>query len=33
LVIQLQGDHRKEIKSYLVDNKLAKESKIKIHGY
>ncbi len=33
LVIQLQGDHRKEIKSYLVDNKLTKEGKIKIHGY
>lgn len=33
LVIQLQGDHRKEIKSYLIDNKFAKESKIKMHGY
>lgn len=33
LVIQLQGDQRKEIKSYLIDNKLVKESNIKIHGY
>lgn len=32
-VIQLQGDHRDEIKKYLLDNKIVKKDKIKVHGY
>lgn len=31
-VIQLQGDQRDGVRSYLVDNELAREEEIKIHG-
>eukprot|EP00191_Tetraselmis_sp_GSL018_P000783 CAMPEP_0177604850 /NCGR_PEP_ID=MMETSP0419_2-20121207/16351_1 /TAXON_ID=582737 /ORGANISM="Tetraselmis sp., Strain GSL018" /LENGTH=115 /DNA_ID=CAMNT_0019098887 /DNA_START=117 /DNA_END=464 /DNA_ORIENTATION=- len=32
-VIQLQGDQRKNVSQFLVDNKLVKKDKIKIHGF
>ena len=32
-VIQLQGDQRKNVSTFLVGNKLAKKDLIKIHGF
>lgn len=32
-IIQLSGDHRNEIKDYLINKKLLKEDQIKVHGY
>jgi len=32
-VIQLQGDQRKNVSVFLVENKIAKKDKIKIHGF
>ncbi len=32
-VIQLQGDHRKEIKKLIIENELANADSIRIHGY
>lgn len=32
-VIQLQGDQRNSIKSFLIKCKLAKEEQVKVHGF
>lgn len=32
-VIKLQGDHRDEIKKYLIDKNIVEEDSIEIHGY
>lgn len=32
-VIQLQGDHRREISKFLIEEGLASKDMIKIHGY
>ncbi len=32
-VIQLQGDQRKNVHTFLIDNKIAKKDKIKVHGF
>merc|ERR1712023_518906 len=32
-IIQLQGDQRKNVLTFLVDNKIAKKDKIKVHGF
>jgi len=32
-VIQLQGDQRKNVSTFLIENKIAKKDKIKIHGF
>jgi len=32
ITIQLQGDHRDEIKNYLVDEKITEKDNIKCHG-
>jgi translation initiation factor 1 len=32
-IIQLQGDHRDEIKTYLLKEKIISQDKIKIHGF
>merc|ERR1711976_708063 len=32
-IIQLQGDQRKNVFTFLVDNKIAKKDKIKVHGF
>jgi translation initiation factor SUI1 len=32
-VITLNGDHREEIKKYILEKKMAKEDQIKVHGY
>ena len=31
-IMQLNGDHRKELKEYLVKNNIAQDNQIKIHG-
>ena len=32
-VLQLQGDQRKNVSTFVVENKLAKKDNIKIHGF
>jgi translation initiation factor SUI1 len=32
-IVQLSGDHRKEIKEFLISKKILKDEQIKIHGY
>ncbi|ORX48637.1 eukaryotic translation initiation factor SUI1 [Piromyces finnis] len=32
-VIQLQGDHRLKVQQFLVDEKIATKSQVKIHGF
>ena len=32
-VLQLQGDQRVGVKSYLIDNELARVEEIKVHGF
>ncbi|KAF2068273.1 hypothetical protein CYY_010402 [Polysphondylium violaceum] len=32
-VIQLQGDHRKEVQNFLIEEKISKPAYVKIHGF
>ena len=32
-VIQLQGDQRKNVSTFLVGNKICKKDQVKIHGF
>ena len=32
-VIQLQGDHRAKIKTFLIEEEIAEKDNIKIHGF
>ncbi len=32
-IIQLQGDQRKNVSTFLASNKIAKKEQIKIHGF
>jgi translation initiation factor 1 len=32
-VVQLTGDHRENVKNYLIEKKVLKEDQIKMHGY
>jgi len=32
-VIQLQGDQRKNVATFLIDNKIVKKDTLKIHGF
>ncbi|EGC40593.1 hypothetical protein DICPUDRAFT_44503 [Dictyostelium purpureum] len=32
-VIQLQGDHRKEVSTFIIEEKIAKKEFVKMHGF
>ena len=32
-ILQLQGDQRKNVSAFLIENELAKKDTIKIHGF
>lgn len=32
-VLQLQGDQRKNVNTFLVENQLCKKDQIKVHGF
>lgn len=32
-VLQLQGDQRKNVSAFLLDNELCKKDQIKVHGF
>eukprot|EP00004_Rigifila_ramosa_P026882 TRINITY_DN853_c0_g1_i1.p1 TRINITY_DN853_c0_g1~~TRINITY_DN853_c0_g1_i1.p1 ORF type:complete len:113 (-),score=42.19 TRINITY_DN853_c0_g1_i1:210-548(-) len=32
-VIQLQGDHRREVQQFLIDEQISRKENIKIHGF
>ena len=32
-ILQLQGDKRDEVKKFLIENGLAEETNIKVHGF